>query len=47
MRNSITVYAHDSLPFMREAGLLFGLIHILLMEDLSTGGASQLGDVCQ
>lgn len=47
MRNSITVHAHRSLPFMRNFGSLFRLIHTLLMMALSTGGTPQLGDVRQ
>lgn len=47
MRNSITVDAHYSLPFMRNFGSLFRLIHTLLVEVLSTDGTPQLGDVSQ
>jgi len=47
MRNAITVYAHCSLPFMRNTDPLFQLIHTPLAEPLSTGGTPQLGNVGQ
>ena len=47
MRNSITVDAHYSLPFMRNFGSPYRLIHTLLVVALSTGGTPQLGDVGQ